>query len=223
MRGRHEGRPRDGLHQAGPGHARHRRARRRGWDPRVPDAGRRPDAGRECRHRRRTGCCRDAARADRAWGTASWVEQPRQASPQRRAARRAWRRAWAAAAEPGPEPGLPPRPPGPAPRARARASARAWEPASVRASRAWGRSALLLPGCSRPEPPGPERTARASARARAGVGPAWGRVAARASRRFRPCRGMHPATCGLPAPPRWRTQTSRTRPDPSTWRVHPYW
>ncbi len=244
----HRARGHRGDHRTG-GHRSDAAGRRRGHRHRTGDRhrdGGRRDAGTGHRRRPRTGCCRAAARADRAWAPGCGAARPGRPADRRRPGHRRAATAGAADARDA-SPGAPPDAarasaaapgrraptarPGPARRVPAAGSpdaARAWAAAVRARSRAWAGPSGRRRYWSRARVPparGPRRL-RAPGRwwprgaAPGDAGSVADRDAARASR---PCRGRHPATCGLPAPQRWRTRTSRTRPCPSTWRVHPCW
>jgi hypothetical protein len=193
---------------------------------------------RKYRRRHRTGCCRAAACADRAWEPAS------SAAPQRRRSARRWRRAAAAADEPAgpagqvrPVPAAQARrllPPGPPPVPAGRAGT------DHRAGRAWGRAGNRVPPGPTAAVDGPPERLRPAPRGpalpvprwpAAGPGRRWAPVPVRPAagprthghhrngssgrcRCHRPAWGRSPATCGRRAPPLWRTPISRTRQDP---------
>ena len=194
-----------------------------------PAGGRAPDVPAARRRRRRTGCCQPGARGGRASATAAWAARPRHpgcsgcrhpaAVPLPRASP-AQGPAAPRAGEPASAPRSPPSPL-PAPAWPVREQARA-DPAVRPASALPARTepAPVLAPVSRP-PAGPA-VPLASASPGRGSGRACARHPPTSTNRRLPW-GMRPATCGRPAPPRWRTPTSRTHPDLSTWREHPCW
>jgi hypothetical protein len=183
-----------------------------------------PDGPAERRHRRRTGCCRPAAGADRAWVT--WMSAAWAARPGRPAGRLPVPPEPAAAGQ---------RPPasGPVPRVRP-------EPRVPQVPRT--PLPAPAPWAVRPDPASPrawERTAPPVRRPRAcwAVPPAWGQgteqpgsateagVGSCARRRPTSNRpwGTRRADGGPPGPRPSTTPTSRTRPVPSIWREHLCW
>ncbi len=216
----HAGRGPDGP-QPDARHARHQERRHRDAEP--------PDGPAERRHRRRTGCCRPAAGADRAWVTwtsAAWAARPgHPAAPPPEPA---------AAGQRPPAAGQPV-PRAPVPRVR-RTPLPAPEPWAVRPDpasppRAWERTAPPARKPRKPRKLPRPRACWAAApvwvppeREQPGSGPGTG-VGTCAHRRTSTIRpwDRRPSNGGPLGPPPWRTPTSRTRPVPSTWRARLCW